>query len=96
LREETLNLESLRETALTQRPQLRALQSIVSRNEKALDLARKEYYPDFDVRLSYGQRDNMPDGTRRSDMVSLTVASTCRWRDASAARSESLAMRDRP
>ena len=45
LREEPLNLESLRETALTQRPQLLALQSIVARNEKALDLARKELLP---------------------------------------------------
>lgn len=97
LREETLNLESLRETALTQRPQLLALQSIVSRNEKALDLARKEYYPDFDVRLSYGQRDNMPDGTRRSDAVSLTVAFNLPvWRDNKLAPrvAESLAMRD--
>ncbi len=97
LREETLNLESLRETALTQRPQLRALQSIVARNEKALDLARKDYYPDFDVRLSYGQRDNMLDGTRRSDMVSLTVAINLPvWRDNKLAPrvAESLAMRD--
>jgi outer membrane protein TolC len=97
LREETLNLESLRETALTQRPQLLALQSIVSRNEKALDLARKEYYPDFDVRLSYGQRDNMPDGTRRSDIVSLTVAMNLPvWRENKIAPrvAESLAMRD--
>jgi outer membrane protein TolC len=92
-----LNLESLRETALTQRPQLLALQSIVARNEKALDLARKDYYPDFDVRLSYGQRDNMLDGTRRSDMVSLTVAINLPvWRDDKRAPrvAESLAMRD--
>lgn len=97
LREESLNLESLRETALTQRPQLLALQSIVSKNEKALDLARKEYYPDFDVRLSYGQRDRMQDGTRRSDMVSLTVAINLPvWRGSKLAPrvAESLAMRD--
>jgi len=97
LREEVLNLESLRETALAQRPQLLALQSIVARNEKALDLARKDYYPDFDVRLSYGQRDNMLDGTRRSDMVSLTVAINLPvWRDDKRAPrvAESLAMRD--
>jgi cobalt-zinc-cadmium efflux system outer membrane protein len=74
LREEPLNLESLRETAFSQRPQLLALQSIIARNEKALDLARKNYYPDFDVRLAYGQRDNMLDHTRRPDMVTLTVA----------------------
>jgi outer membrane protein TolC len=74
LKEESLSLESLRATALAQRPQLLALQSIVSREEKAFDLARKNYYPDLDVRLAYGQRDNMLDGTRRPDMVTLTVA----------------------
>lgn len=74
LREETLSLESLRETALSRRPQLLALQSIVARNEKAMDLARRNYYPDFDLRLAYGQRDNMLDGSRRPDMVTLTVA----------------------
>ncbi|SFN72465.1 TolC family protein [Nitrosospira briensis] len=74
LQEESLNLESLRENALTQRPQLLALQSLAARNEKALELARKNYYPDFDVRMSYGQRDNMLDNSRRPDMVSLTVA----------------------
>lgn len=74
LREEILSLESLRESALSRRPQLLALQSIVARNEKAMDLARRNYYPDFDVRLAYGQRDNMLDGSRRPDMVTLTVA----------------------
>jgi outer membrane protein TolC len=47
-----------------------------------LELARKDYYPDFDVRFSYGQRDSMPDGTKRSDMVSLTLAINLPvWRD---------------
>jgi len=63
----------LREQMLRERPQLLALQSMIARNQNMLDLARKEYYPDFDVRFSYGQRDAMPDGTRRSDMVSLMV-----------------------
>ena len=74
LKEENLNPESLRESALTQRPQLLALKSLAARNEKALELARKNYYPDFDLRMSYGQRDNTLDNTRRPDMVSLTVA----------------------
>lgn len=74
LGEEDLRLETLRETALTHRPRLLALQSMIARNEKALDLARKDYYPDFDVRLAYGQRDNMLDGSSRPDMVNLTVA----------------------
>jgi outer membrane protein TolC len=97
LLEKTLNLESLRETALSQRPQLLALQSMVARNEKALDLARKNYYPDFDVRLAYGQRDNMLDGSRRPDMVSLTVAVNLPvWRENKLAPrvAEALAKRD--
>ena len=97
LREEILNLESLRENALTQRPQLLALQSLVARNEKALDLARRNYYPDFSARLSYGQRDNMLDGARRADMVSLTVAINLPvWRENKLAprEAESLALRD--
>ena len=71
---EPLDLASLRDVALAQRPQLLALQSMIARNEKALELARKNYYPDLDVRMSYGQRDNMLDGTKRPDMVTLTVA----------------------
>ena len=74
LPETALRFESMRETALTERPQLLGLQSLIDRSDKALDLARKDYYPDFDVKLAYGQRENMLDGTRRDDMLSLTVA----------------------
>jgi outer membrane protein TolC len=56
------------------RPQLRALQAMVGRSERALELARRDRYPDFDLRFSYGQRDSMPDGTRRADLVSVSVA----------------------
>ncbi|MGX0939622.1 outer membrane protein, heavy metal efflux system [Cupriavidus metallidurans] len=66
--------EELRHIAVETRPQLLALQSTIARSEKALQLARKEYYPDFEVRFSYGQRDRSPMGGRRDDMVSLTVA----------------------
>jgi len=34
---------------------------------------QREYYPDFDLKLQYGQRDRAPDGMPRDDMVSLTV-----------------------
>ena len=97
LSEEILNLESLRETALTQRPQLLALQSLIARNEKAAELARKNYYPDLDVRMSYGQRDNMLDGARRSDMVTMTMAINLPvWRENKLAPrlAEALALRD--
>ena len=74
LKEVAPRLEELRQVAMTARPQLLALQSTMARSEKAIQLARKEYYPDFDVRFSYGQRDRSPMGDRREDMVSLTVA----------------------
>ncbi|MBY0473543.1 MAG: TolC family protein [Nitrosomonas sp.] len=74
LQETPLIIEVLQQEAMTQRPQLLALQSLIARNEKSVDLARRAYYPDLDVRFSYGQRDSMLDGNRRDDMVSMTVA----------------------
>jgi cobalt-zinc-cadmium efflux system outer membrane protein len=74
LQRPSLDLEALREAALRNRPQLAALRSTIARAEKSTELARKDFYPDFDLRFAYGQRDNAPDGMRRSDMVSITVA----------------------
>jgi outer membrane protein TolC len=72
-REMALGLEGLRAAARAERPQLAAQQRAMDRSTKAVELARKDYYPDFDVRLSYGQRDNYLD-MRREDMISFTVA----------------------
>lgn len=97
LKEVPLQLNSLGEAALKERPQLLALQSILARADKAIELARKDYYPDFDVRFSYGQRDRMPDGTRREDMISFTVAINLPvWRENKLAprAAEAVAMRD--
>jgi len=69
-----LSFDALQAAALRQRPQLHGLRAMLERSNSMVELARKDYRPDFDVRLSYGQRDNMLDGTRRPDMVSLTVA----------------------
>ena len=74
LREATQPLDALRDKAFAERPQLLALQSLIDRSGKALELARREYYPDFDVRFAYGQRADTLDGINRDDMVSLTVA----------------------
>jgi outer membrane protein, heavy metal efflux system len=74
LDEATLSPGDLETEALANRPQLRALRSLLSRSERGLALSQRDRYPDFDVRLAYGQRDRMPDGIRRSDLVSLTVA----------------------
>jgi outer membrane protein TolC len=102
LNETDLRLDALREGALRNRPQLLAQQSVIEKNAKALELARKEYYPDFEVRFSYGQRDGMPTGERRGDMVSLTFAINLpvwrgnkldpRVREAAAMREQALSM----
>lgn len=64
----------LRETATENRPQLRGLKRLIDRYDREVALMQREFYPDFDVRLTYGQREPAPDGMRREDMVSLTVA----------------------
>jgi outer membrane protein, heavy metal efflux system len=59
--------------AIDNRPQLQALQALVERDTTSIDLAERESYSDFDLKLQYGQRDSAPDGTGRDDLVSLTV-----------------------
>ena len=69
-----LKAESLQDEALDQRPQLKSLAALVDKSDRALDLARRDYYPDFEVRFNYGQRERSLDGVPRDDMVTLTVA----------------------
>ena len=98
LQEVSLRLDALLETALKERPQLLALGSLVDRGGKAIDLARADYYPDFDVKFSYGQRDRTLEGMRRDDMVSFTVAINLPvWRESKRDPrvAEAIAMRDR-
>ena len=68
------SMEQLRESALRDRPQLLGLRTLIDRNQKSLDLARKDYYPDFDLRFQYGQREKTLDGMPRVDVFSFTVA----------------------
>ena len=61
-------LAELQESAVRNNPELRARAAELSALAHERDLARKEYLPDFDVSLRYGQR------TGRPDMISATVA----------------------
>jgi outer membrane protein TolC len=97
LRAAPLQLETLLEGALRERPQLLALQSLIDRSGKTLDLARQDYYPDFDVKFSYGQRDKNLDGNGRDDLVGVTVAINLPvWRESKRDPrvAEAIAMRD--
>lgn len=45
----------------------------ISAAQSRLELAKKDYLPDFMVDASYGARDDMPTGERRSDLLSVGV-----------------------
>lgn len=60
----------------TARPRLRALQTKIDAAQSRLDLAKRDYYPDFQVGLAYGDRTGtnpMPRGGARSDFLSVMV-----------------------
>ncbi|MBI5418898.1 MAG: TolC family protein [Deltaproteobacteria bacterium] len=56
-----------------ERPARKTVQARILKGEASIEMARREYYPDFEVSASYMQRDAMPDGTSRSDMFSSMV-----------------------
>jgi outer membrane protein TolC len=64
--------EELVKAAAERRPSLQSVKRMVERNKASLKLAERDYYPDFDIKLAYGQRDDGPAG-RRPDMVSAMV-----------------------
>lgn len=52
-----LGVNRLKETVLSVNPELEALKAASRRARSNAELAEKAYYPDFNVRLAYGQRD---------------------------------------
>jgi cobalt-zinc-cadmium efflux system outer membrane protein len=64
----TFTLEELQKIALDINPTLKGMKKMIEAKEKAYDLAKREYYPDFNFRFAYGQRDNGPE-MRRRDML---------------------------
>lgn len=64
-------VEELQKTALEMNPTLRGMRKMIEAKEKAHALAKREYYPDFNVRFAYGQRDNGPEMSRRDMMTGM-------------------------
>jgi outer membrane protein TolC len=62
----------LRETALAKRPMIKSLQAQIAKGEAGHRLARKEFYPDFNVSLEYMQREPAMESDG-ADMYSLGV-----------------------
>ncbi|HFQ13748.1 MAG TPA: TolC family protein [Gammaproteobacteria bacterium] len=71
LRAETL----LHRQAETSRPLLLAQQHRIDAARSRVELAKKDYYPDFNLGVAYGFRDGLnPDGSARADMASLRLS----------------------
>lgn len=61
-------LDTLQAMAIRNNPMLRAHEAMIAAQTARVELARKDHLPDFDVSLSYGQRDGF------SDMVSAQLS----------------------
>jgi cobalt-zinc-cadmium efflux system outer membrane protein len=68
-----LKLDELLSQAEEQ-PRLKALKAMVVKQDKAVELARKDYYPDFNVGLAYGFREKSLDGRNRADFFSALMS----------------------
>jgi outer membrane protein, heavy metal efflux system len=76
-----LNLDNLL-TLAAEQPQVQALKAQVAKQEKAVALARKDFFPDFGVGVAYGFRENKPPVTR-PDFFSTTFSMDIPiWRNA--------------
>jgi len=66
-----LTIEELQKMALEMNPTLKGMKKMIEAKEKAYALAKREYYPDFNFKFAYGQRDNSrgPEVMKRRDML---------------------------
>ena len=68
-----LEIEHLQDKALKENPQLRVRQAQIDIIAKEIELARKDYWPDMDVKLAYGQREEDLMGRNLPDLVTGSV-----------------------
>jgi outer membrane protein TolC len=64
-----LSIEDLKKIADENRPVLQKKKHLIERNKTVVRLSRKNYYPDLDIGVSYGQRDDAPT-QERADFLS--------------------------
>lgn len=55
------SLDELLERAVADSPEIRRQERLIEQSQLAMDLARKEYYPDFSIGWDYQQRPQMPE-----------------------------------
>ncbi len=76
------SLDELYQLAQTNDPGLHREQQMVERNQYAVNLARKDYYPDLDVGYMYEQRPMMPDMHGFTFTVNIPVFYKSKQREA--------------
>ncbi len=69
-----LPITTLQSVSLTSRPGLLALEKKTDATRSRIELARKDYYPDFTVGAAYGYRQDTPDGRDRSDFATVRLS----------------------
>ena len=70
-REFPFTIEELQKMALEMNPTLKVMKKMIESKEKAYALAKREYYPDFNFRFAYGQRDNGLEMKRRDTLTGM-------------------------
>jgi cobalt-zinc-cadmium efflux system outer membrane protein len=68
-----LNIDELTAAGLNKNPGLVIRQVDINSAQTDVELARKNYYPDFDVKLAYGQREENRLGNDLADFASASV-----------------------
>ena len=66
-----ITIEEFQKMALEVNPTLKGMKKMIEAKEKAYALAKREYYPDFDIRFAYGQRNNGPEMKRRDMLTGM-------------------------
>jgi outer membrane protein TolC len=64
----------LYQRAETARPLLNVRRATIEAGESRLELARKNYYPDFKIGVAYGNRDENDFGQSRQDLLSVMLS----------------------
>jgi outer membrane protein TolC len=68
-----LNPGRLKKMGLSSNPELKGLKTGVERGRTDIELAEKAYYPDFNFRLAYGQRDEDFTGRDLPDFLTAAI-----------------------
>jgi cobalt-zinc-cadmium efflux system outer membrane protein len=69
-----LDAKALSESAVADRPALKAASERIKEGEAMVETAKKDYYPDFTITAQYMERDRQDTGVSPSDMISAVVS----------------------